>query len=133
LAFDVLEVMLRAKTADRAFLVSDSTELAGHQPGQYRTAVGGGVELSPDGRLSFGTTGLLAGAALPVTAGLRNVVAHTSFSLAAAVRMVTRTPARLLLGVEAGELRIGAPADLVLLDDAGAVLKVMTAGRWLGN
>ena len=38
---EVLTVMLRAKTADRAFVVSDSTALAGRPPGRYTSAVGG--------------------------------------------------------------------------------------------
>lgn len=45
LPFDTLEVMLRAKGVDRAFLVSDATEIGGRPPGRYSTAVGSLVEL----------------------------------------------------------------------------------------
>lgn len=133
LPFDVLEVMLRAKPADRAFLVSDSTELAGSRPGRYRTSVGGTVELEPNGRLSYLGTELLAGAALPITDGLVNVVTQTTFSLAQAVRLVTTNPARLLPSARPhlGQLTVGAPADLVLLNNEGAVQRVLVNGRWL--
>jgi len=59
---DTLKVMIRAKTTERTFLISDSTALAGSAPGRYTTSVGGSVELSADGRLISPGTGLLAGA-----------------------------------------------------------------------
>ncbi|HIW98588.1 MAG TPA: amidohydrolase family protein, partial [Candidatus Nesterenkonia stercoripullorum] len=53
---DTLRVMLRCLGGDRAVLVSDSVELAGAAPGRYQTAVGGTVELSDAGRLSYAGT-----------------------------------------------------------------------------
>jgi len=124
---ETLEVMLRAKGVDRAFLVSDATELAGREPGRYETAVGGTVELSPDGRLSHVGTELLAGAASDVAAGLRFVLASTSLSLPDALALVTRTPGR-ILGRDMA-LRVGAPADLVTLRADGTVQGVWQHGQ----
>lgn len=124
---ETLEVMLRAKGVDRAFLVSDATELAGREPGRYETAVGGTVELSPEGRLSHVGTELLAGAASDVAAGLRFVLASTSLSLPDALALVTRTPGR-ILGRDMA-LRVGAPADLVTLRADGTIQGVWQHGQ----
>lgn len=124
---ETIEVMLRAKGVDRAFLVSDATELAGRPPGVYDTAVGGTVELTDSGRLSYEGTELLAGAASDVAAGLRFVVRSTSLSLADALALVTRTPGR-MIGREA-TLRVGAPADLVALRADGSVVSVWQRGQ----
>lgn len=128
---DTLEVMLRAKGPDGAFLVSDTTALAGKAPGRYETAVGGVVDLREDGRLSYVGTDLLAGAAVSLPDGLRSVLRMTSVSLAQAVRLVTANPASVLPGARdgLGTLRIGAPADFVLLADDAEVLRVVQSGE----
>lgn len=123
---ETLEVMLRAKSVDRAFLVSDATELAGKEPGRYETAVGGTVELSHDGRLSDVGTELLAGAASEIAAGLRFVLHSTSLSLSDALALVTRTPGR-ILGRDS-LLRVGGPADLVTLTADGTIQRVWQYG-----
>lgn len=128
---ETLEVMLRAKGVDRAFLVSDATELAGKEPGLYETAVGGTVELTASGRLSYMGTELLAGAASDVAAGLRFVLRSTSLSLVDALALVTRTPGR-ILGRDA-LLRVGAPADLVALTADGTIQRVWQHGQQTGT
>jgi N-acetylglucosamine-6-phosphate deacetylase len=137
LPMDTLEVMLRAKTTGRAFLVSDVTALGGCPPGRYQTAVGGAVQLDETNRLTQSGTGLLAGAASTLVDGLRNVVAGTTLTLARALPLVTATAARALAGARPGlgRLRESAPADLVLLDpdQPGGVVAtcVVQSGRTL--
>jgi len=122
---DTLEVMLRAKTVHRAYLVSDMTALAGRAPGRYTTPVGGEVELSADGRISYLGTQLLAGAARTLPEGLNHVTAVTSLNLDQALTLVTATPAAHIPRTRPGlaQIRPGAPADLVLLEslDGGGV------------
>ncbi|WP_394618721.1 N-acetylglucosamine-6-phosphate deacetylase [Lentzea sp. JNUCC 0626] len=134
LPFDTLEVMLRAKGPDRAFLVSDATEIGGRPPGRYRTAVGAEVDLDEHQRLSEVGSDLLAGAAATLLDGVRNVAAHTSFGLSAALDLATRNPARLIPGARpgVGELRVGGPADLLVLEPGPAGLSlagVLQSGR----
>jgi N-acetylglucosamine-6-phosphate deacetylase len=64
-------------------------------------------------------------------AGLRQAV-QAGVSMVDAVRMATITPAR-AIGVagEVGALAPGLRADLVMLDDALRVERVMRAGSWL--
>jgi N-acetylglucosamine-6-phosphate deacetylase len=132
---DTLEVMLRAKGPSGAFLVSDATALAGEQPGRYETPVGGTVDLSEDGRLSYAGTDLLAGAATNLADGLRNVLRVTSLSLTQALRLVTENPARVTPGARPGlgTLRVGAPPDFVLLSRDGEVFQVVQSGARVGK
>lgn len=109
---DTLTVMLRAKGLDQAFLVSDAVALAGEQPGVYQTPVGGEVELTADGRLSYAGTPLLAGAARPLSDCVARVANLPGYSLGDAVRLATRSPGR-LVGGGRGVLRVGAPADVI--------------------
>jgi N-acetylglucosamine-6-phosphate deacetylase len=134
---ETLKVMLRAKGPGRAYLVSDTTALAGKHPGRYETAVGGTVDLSSDGRLSYVGTQLLAGAAADLASGFRNVLMNVGLGLDEALQLVTSTPARVIPGTRPGlgHLLPGAPADLVLLDpsdaELGRVQAVLQAGRWV--
>lgn len=108
---DTLKAMLRAKGIERSILVSDSVALGGSPPGQYRTSVGGTVELNAEGRISIPGTQTLAGAALPLKAGVANVARLSGFSLKDAILMATRNPGR--LAGQRGLLRVGTPADLI--------------------
>ena len=108
---DTFKAMLRAKGLDRAHLVSDSTALGGMPPGRYRTPVGGEVELSPDGRLSYVGTPYLAGASRTLADGVATAVAMAGLPLAAALRLATANPGRFAGG--RGTLRPGAAADLI--------------------
>lgn len=129
---DTLVAMLRAKGLHRAFLVSDATALAGLEPGRYRTPVGGEVELSTEGRLSYVGTPMLAGAACSLAVGVARVAGLGPFSLAEAIDLATASPGRFCGG--RGALRVGAPADLVRFGwEPGAtdlsVDTVVVAGR----
>ena len=117
--------MLRAKGQVRSFLVSDSTALAGMPPGRYRTPVGGDVVLTADGRLGDANTSFLAGAALPLAAGVAGAVRLAWLSLAEALRLATANPGRLT--ADRGVITApGAPADLILFDhaDGDATLEI---------
>jgi N-acetylglucosamine-6-phosphate deacetylase len=111
LPLDTLKAMLRAKGKERSILVSDAVALAGMPAGFYVTAVGGKVELTADGRVGIPGTPTLAGAALPLKAGIANVARLATFSLHEAILMATANPGRFVGG--RGELRVGADADLV--------------------
>jgi len=132
---EVLTVMLRAKTAARSHLVSDSTALAGRPPGTYRTPVGGEVEVGADGRLFFVGTDLLAGAGRNLADGLRHILGAVAVSWVDAIQLVAGTPGRLVSHRRAGsgQITVGAPADLLLLEPTGerrgAVTTVVASGH----
>jgi N-acetylglucosamine-6-phosphate deacetylase len=112
---EVVRTFVRAKTPERCVLVSDLVGLAGSPPGQYRGNQCD-VEVLPSGRLVIaGQKELMAGASLPIGAGVANVIRFAGVSLAQALRMAVDHPAR-LLGIEPGGLDAGDPADLVLFE-----------------
>jgi N-acetylglucosamine-6-phosphate deacetylase len=110
----VVKSFLRAKTPQRCILVSDITSMAGLPPGQYEDTSLGAVEVLDDGRLVIaGQRQLLAGAALPITAGLANVLRYTEHGLQVAVDMASQGPAA-LIGHPPSRLEAGSRADLTL-------------------
>ncbi|KKB09276.1 N-acetylglucosamine-6-phosphate deacetylase [Devosia chinhatensis] len=106
-----LKAMLRAKTLERAILVSDAAALGGQRPGIYQTPIGGEVEVSPEGRLSVAGTPYLAGAGHLLDRNVAHAIEAGALTLAEALRLATRNP-----GIFAGDRGILAPgrrADLV--------------------
>jgi len=108
---DILKVMLRAKGNARSVLVSDSVGLAGMPAGTYTTAVGGQVELQPDGRLCILGSDLLAGSTASLAQCIGIVVRMTNTPLSDALAMATSNPGRYAGG--RGQLAAGSRADLV--------------------
>ena len=112
---EVVKTFVRAKTPQRCILVSDESGLAGLPPGRYATDLCE-LEILPDGKLVIaGQDQLLAGASRPLGAGVGGVIAFAGVDLAEAIAMTSTRPAQ-LIGYEAGGLRPGDRADLVLFD-----------------
>jgi len=108
-----LKVALRAKTLDRAVLVTDAAAPAGCQPGRYMLGEQA-VELTADNRVVLAGQERLAGSALRMDRGVENLMRIAGLSLADAVRMATINPARVgkVPGRAAGLAR-GERADLI--------------------
>lgn len=129
---DTLKAMLGAKGTERCVLISDAVAVAGMPPGVYETAVGGTVEVTAEGRIGIPGSPWLAGAGLPLPAGIATVAGLPGFSLADAIRMATENPGRFVGG--RGVLRVGADADLVQFrwtraGDEIEVVKVLVRGE----
>jgi N-acetylglucosamine-6-phosphate deacetylase len=120
-----MRLLLQAKGAEGMILVSDGTSATGMPDGTYRL---GTLEVTVSGGVCRNAEGKLAGSTLTLDRALRNIVALGT-PLADAVRMLTLNPAT-LLGIEfkKGALRVGADADVVLLDDSLHVAGVWTRG-----
>ena len=113
LSADIFRSMLRAKTIERAILVSDSVALAGSPPGDYLAEIGGAVAIQPDGSIRMRDSGLLAGSGIALKDAIARAPALGGCTLADALRMATVNPAA-ALQLEAGSLKVGASADIVL-------------------
>jgi N-acetylglucosamine-6-phosphate deacetylase len=117
-----MKLLLLAKGAAQVTLVSDGLSATGMPDGKYTL---GGFEVTVSGGVCRNAEGTLAGSTLTLDRALRNVVA-LGIALPDAVRMLTLNPAT-LLGIEfkKGSLRVGADADVLLLDEG-----LHLAGVW---
>jgi N-acetylglucosamine-6-phosphate deacetylase len=120
-----MKILLQAKGAGGMILISDGISATGMPDGKYSL---GGLEVTVSGGICRNSEGKLAGSTLTLDRALRNIV-ELGAPLADAVRMLTLNPAS-LLGIEykKGGLRVGADADIVLLDESLRVERVWTRG-----
>jgi N-acetylglucosamine-6-phosphate deacetylase len=120
-----MKVLIQAKGAGCMILISDGISATGMPDGKY---ILGKMEVTVSGGICRNSEGKLAGSTLTLDRALRNVVA-LGVPLADAVRMLTLNPAA-LLGIEfkKGSLRMGADADILLLDDALQLTNVWVRG-----
>jgi N-acetylglucosamine-6-phosphate deacetylase len=126
-----VQVFYKSKGPENLILTSDVTKLAGMPPGEY-TYDGRTVELTPEGMVRFPEQKVLAGAASPITRGVGNIMRFTRCSLAEAVHMATRNPARFYGLEDRGEIKPGKRADLVVFTiENGEVVvkKTILAGK----
>lgn len=114
-----------AAARDRVVLVTDATAASARPDGDYDLA---GVPVEVRGGAVRNGAGALAGSALTLDAAVRNAVA-LGVPVRDALVAATETPARLIGRADVGRLRPGAPADLVVLDDALEVRTVLLDGE----
>jgi N-acetylglucosamine-6-phosphate deacetylase len=120
-------VITRLKPPDRLLLVSDAITLAGMGDGR---ALIGGLEVDVvGGRATLVGTSTLAGSVIALDDAVRNLVA-AGIALPAAVAAASRNPLAMLGVVDRGRIAIGQRADLVELDGALRVRRVMRGGAW---
>ena len=112
----------------RTMLVTDAMAAAGAPDGDYRLGSLDVQVTAGVARLTAG--GAIAGSTLTMDAAFRYAVTTAGMSLPDAVRATSATPAQ-ALGLAGAGLRAGERADLVILDPALAVTRVMRAGAWV--
>jgi N-acetylglucosamine-6-phosphate deacetylase len=117
-----------ARGADGLVLVTDAVAATGVQGGTTGLTLGG-HSLSTDGSVIRDDAGSLAGSALTLDLAVRNLVAFTGAEPSAALVAASATPARVIREPNRGEIRVGAAADLVILDDALEVVATIVGGR----
>ncbi|MGH2525967.1 MAG: N-acetylglucosamine-6-phosphate deacetylase [Actinomycetota bacterium] len=117
-----------ARGANGLMLVTDAVAATGVQGGTTGLSLGG-HSLSTDGSVIRDDAGRLAGSALTLDLAVRNLVAFTGAEPAGALVAASSTPARVIGEPDRGDIRVGAAADLVILDDALEVLATIVGGR----
>ena len=120
-----MRLLLQAKSAECVILVSDGISATGMPDGKY---VLGQFEVTVSAGVCRNSEGKLAGSTLTLDRALRNVVGLGK-SFEDAARMLTLNPAG-LLGVEfkKGALRVGADADVLLMDEELQLSQVFVRG-----
>jgi N-acetylglucosamine-6-phosphate deacetylase len=128
-----LKVALRAKTVDRAVLITDAAAPAGCPPGRYQLGEQA-VELTADQRVMLVGQERLAGSALRMDRGVENLMRIAGLSLADAVRMATTNAARAghVPGRMAG-LAAGERADIVQYRFNPANVKITIEATYLSG
>ena len=124
LADDVVRLVWSAARG-RVVLVTDATEAAAREEGEYEIA---GVPVEVRAGAVRNATGVLAGSALTLDAAVRNAVA-LGLDLAEVLTAVTATPARLIGRTDLGVLAPGSRADLVVLEDDLTVAATYVGGE----
>ena len=123
----VWPIITRTKPVDRLLLVSDAIALAGMGDGRSRL---GGLEVEVVGeRVTLAGTTTLAGSVIALDSAVRNL-ARAGVGLPAAVAAASRNPLAMLGVSDRGRIAVGQFADLVELDEALRVRRVMHAGVW---
>jgi N-acetylglucosamine-6-phosphate deacetylase len=124
----------RTAGADRVALVTDATAAAGLGDGEFHL---GTMPVDVvDGVARIRGTSTIAGSTATMDQLFRAAAGFGSDSdaaLAAAVRMTSTTPARAVGLIDVGYLRVGAQADLVVLDRDLQVSAVLARGSWLSD
>jgi N-acetylglucosamine-6-phosphate deacetylase len=127
LALPMIELAWRVKGPDRMIIVSDAVA-PGVPDGDYD--IFGTTTRVQGGKVFFPDSGVLAGSASPLAAGVRNLHAGTKIPPAHIIRAASLNPA-ILIGRdrEVGSIAVGKWADLLLLDRNLDILKVWIGGR----
>lgn len=117
---------IRLKGVERLCLVTDMMSAAG-MPHGHHTLFGKKVVVDEtSARLEDGT---LAGSIITMDETIRNTVRWGGVTAGQALTMATEVPARLLGLRDTGRLAVGSSADLVLMDDALAVMATFVRGE----
>ena len=121
-----LRVAIAAKPRGKCVLVTDAMPPVGSDTPEY--VLNGQTIVARDG-ICQSDAGVLAGSALDMATGVRNLVDMLGLPLAEASRMASAYPAAWIgLGRTHGRLAAGYRADFALLDDALAVRET-----WIGG
>jgi N-acetylglucosamine-6-phosphate deacetylase len=131
---EFVRMWLRAKTEQRALLVTDGISASGMPDGEYMlgefavTVRDGRCQLASDLAVGVET---LAGSVLTMDRAVANLQRFTGASLATAVRLASRNPARMLGLGQLGEIAVGRPANFNVYSAEGVLLKTMLRGAQL--
>ncbi len=116
--------LLWGVASGRLALVTDAVAAAGLGDGRYSL---GSVQVDVRGGIVRREDGVLAGSTLTMIEAVRNLV-EVGVPLERAIDAATAVPAR-VLGLPIGRLSPGSPADIVVLDDALAIDRVVLGGE----
>lgn len=130
LAPELLEFAFRLKSAERLCLVTDCNRALDMPPGDYRFGNPvDGTMFRSDGKVGWVPNGSLASSIVGMDHMVRQMKQNTSATLPQVIRMASLTPAeRTGIDQEVGSLEVGKRADIVLLDQALNVVKVIAGG-----
>ncbi len=110
---------------DKLFLITDAMRAGCMKNGTYDL---GGQKVTVEGGKATLADGTLAGSVLKMNEALKNMMQVSAMTRIEAVNAVTKHPAR-KLGIEAGELKAGYPADMVIFDEDFSIITTIVDGE----
>jgi N-acetylglucosamine-6-phosphate deacetylase len=127
---DAMTRLIMKLRPDRVALITDAVSAAGAGDGCY--TLGDRDVVVQDGEARLSGSLRLAGSTLTMDAAVRRLVRDVGLPIEAAAAAAASTPARLLgLSDRCGAIVAGLDADLVHLDDAYSLSRVMSRGAWV--
>jgi N-acetylglucosamine-6-phosphate deacetylase len=121
----LFRLLRQDKPADKIVLVTDSLKPAGQADGPF--FANGEEVVFADGVFRRKSDGVIAGSALTMIRGVRNLV-HFGFSIEDAVKAATLNPARVMGYTRKGAIVPGRDADITVFDADFNVLLVIAGG-----
>tara|TARA_R110002124_G_scaffold104330_2_gene254070 strand:- start:4256 stop:5434 length:1179 start_codon:yes stop_codon:yes gene_type:complete len=116
---DILQSWLRAKTLDRAIIVTDASAAAGAPATQSQFTIGAqAIFRHKDGSVRLPGSSYLAGSAASMDEMVRNVMQWYGFSMSEVIRLTRINPLR-AIGLSTENPRPAGPADFVEWDMGG--------------
>jgi N-acetylglucosamine-6-phosphate deacetylase len=126
---DAVSRVAVASAPHRVALITDAISATGF--GDGRCTLGDRDVVVENGHAHLAGTTQLAGSTLTTDAALRRAVTALGMSIEAASEAASGVPARVLgIASRTGSISLGLAADLVVLDDALQVRRVMVRGAW---
>ena len=110
---ELLRVYYKVKGADNLILTSDVNHLIGMAPGVYNF-LGSDVVLTPDGLVKNQLLNCLAGASMPLRAGVGNMIRFTGCTAGEAINMASVNPAAVNNLTDRAVIACDKRADLIL-------------------
>ena len=120
-----LNLVLRAKGAERMVLVTDAVSAAGAPAGTYTL---GGAPVISDGESARRADGALAGSTLTLDRAVGGMVAFGGARPEEALTMATAVPAALLGLADRGRITVGRRADLALWTEDLQLVSTLIGG-----
>lgn len=121
-----VKVALAAKPRGKLLIVTDAMSPVGTNQTEFDFFDG---KVIRDGNKLTNLNGNLAGSVLDMVGAVSYAVKELGLELSEAVRMASLYPAEFLgISAERGQIKVGAKADLVLLNDNGLVQQCWLAG-----
>jgi N-acetylglucosamine-6-phosphate deacetylase len=124
-----IRAAVRAKGWGGVLLITDSNIGAGLPPGEYDSPWGFRVRTGPAGGVRHATENYLAGSALTMNVGVKNLLEWLDLPPEQVWAMGTLNPARLLGLTNKGRIAVGVDADLVLWTDDLQPVKTWVGGK----
>ena len=124
-----IRAALAAKGFEKVLLITDANIGAGLRPGTYDTPLGYAVRVREGDGARHAEKGFLAGSALTMDAGIRNLKKWLKLPEEQVWAMGTANPARLLGLKNKGHLKAGMDADLVAWDEDGRACRTWVKGE----